>query len=198
MYNHIPSVLYYDNSNGHKKPSLEYLCDNPDMRYIRELIDNYDGQCNVPLRLFIGTSCDDSRTSVTDQNYSYNLSKLKNVRDSCVFAHLNQRNVYLYGMDYMNETVRLPSKIFRILCVLCGTDFTRSLLTSSLVNNLMRNINMTETAKAHTDLQYIVNNTKFETDICLIYLILVAMRGADLNRSALPLMHDVKSKRRAI
>ena len=85
---------------------------------------------------------DNSICSITDLNYVYNDEYYKNliIKDSCVWFTKINKNYHLVGFDYCKNFVGFNSIVFRTFVGLCGTDFTSSLLTDTMINFFINNV----------------------------------------------------------
>lgn len=95
----------------------------------------------------------DTTSSIIDQNMIY-VSGTK-VLDSCVWVNSCKVVTYM-GFDFIRERVKYDVFQFRTFISLCGTDFTNSLLTESMISAiLLAEDSDIETINKLTDINHI-------------------------------------------
>jgi hypothetical protein len=72
--------------------------------------------------------------AIIDDNFVY--SERNDVQDSCLWINCG-KDIVAYGMDNTIDRLRLNAKQFRTFVALCGTDFTPSMFTETMVGSVM-------------------------------------------------------------
>ncbi|AYP97918.1 PolH/gran [Mauternbach virus] len=72
---------------------------------------------------------------ITDNNIEYINSN--DIVDSCVWVNCTRGEMTLIGFDFVDGRFLYSQESFRVFISLCGTDFTPSLLTTSMVNGIL-------------------------------------------------------------
>jgi len=213
MYGHCPTIDYYPANSNHNSTSSpqtyssvvpECIRRSSEQEYFDRLEQQYGGH-RIPTSLLSNTTRDILLMNLVDFNDVYAINnggttaiksppklRIQGLRDSCVFAHISERSLYLYGMDFLQQRqIRLPPKVFRIFCALSGTDFTRPLLSATLMENFIRNVTLPAEAmtRVQRDLQFLESSeaTLSDTSTCIVFVLLAALHCADANNCRLPL-----------
>ncbi|UDM55395.1 Fen-1 [Phenacoccus solenopsis nudivirus] len=185
--------------------TLSYITLTPNDERLESLRQLYG--YDLPIDAIQHTTLDTHEMIVNDENYCYDSS---DVYDSCVFAHLNSNAIVLYGLDDVAIRMKLPVDVFRVLCALCGTDFTTPLLTASLIGNFLLNIaDKSENVNSivgknlqalrqccdydddTADFGYIWK--KYPIDASIMFVLFTAFYESDLNKCSLPRLYESKS-----
>ncbi|ATY70194.1 polh/gran [Tomelloso virus] len=80
---------------------------------------------------------DSITTSIEDRNYTYDLSKVESLLDSCVWINCGKKQVTAIGFDFIETRLYYSVSAFRTFIAFCGTDFTSCLLTDSMVSTVL-------------------------------------------------------------
>lgn len=137
---------------GHTATINDVICDNNEKYVITKNLDD-------------SNFCD-----IQDFNDIY-LSGL-NVKDSCLWINCGKK-IVAYGFDNTEIKLRYKPKIFRCFLALCGTDFTPSMLTETLINGIMNAYN--------NDIDYINELDDFN-DIAACLLVIGIKGGGTIKR----------------
>ncbi|ATZ81581.1 PolH/gran [Drosophila innubila nudivirus] len=73
--------------------------------------------------------------NITDNNIEYKNSN--DIVDSCVWVNCARNGITLIGFDFIDTKFLYTQDSFRVFISLCGTDFTHSLLTTSMVSGIL-------------------------------------------------------------
>lgn len=102
-----------------------------------------------------------TNVGIRDSNNQYTRDVSQQLSDSCVWAccDLIQNNVSLpmtmIGFDYSSRQFGFSDFAWRVFCVMCGTDFTQSILTSTMISSALRNMSDEE--------KKLINSYTFDT-----------------------------------
>lgn len=80
----------------------------------------------------INCAIDVNESGITNFNSSYRIV------DSCLWINCGTKEIIAVGMDNVKQKLRFNVTVFRILIAACGTDFTESLLTESMVTSILQ------------------------------------------------------------
>jgi hypothetical protein len=70
---------------------------------------------------------------IRDNNFKYSVKNKLVVTDSCVWINPKKDALTFIGFDLLGDFDTLP---FKVLAMLCGTDFTPSLITASMLESI--------------------------------------------------------------
>lgn len=113
--------------------------------------------------------------TVLDHNCIYRESV--SVKDSCLWVKCASSEIRVYGMDDIAKRMNFSKRAFRVFVSACGTDFTRSILTNTMISAILGASSADQEAlraHEHDDLEILV---------ALIYL--AVKNGATLKRVAI-------------
>lgn len=102
---------------GHTSTIDGVVCENIEKYTIEKIVDNL--RC----------------CAIEDDNFRY-LPGL-HVKDSCLWINCGKK-IVAYGFDNTKINISYKPHIFRTFVALCGTDFTPSMLTETLINGVMK------------------------------------------------------------
>lgn len=137
-----------------------------------------------------------SRDSVMDNNEFYNDGNWI-VTDSCVWAicdiqkTIGSNNISIpitmIGFDFMEQRVGLHVLVWRSYCVLCGTDFTPPLFTSTMRKSALKNLTSKEFQILNTLANETFNSTTgtFSRNVIMkivVTLLIAAIRCGSLKK----------------
>lgn len=105
---------------------------------------------------------------------SYIYPGMVKVLDSCVWINSGRAAVTAIGFDGCEERLCYNQKVFRCFVAFCGTDFTSSLLTDSMINGVM--------SAEHEDRKYI-NTLENINEIGASILLLGIRSGGSIKRA---------------
>lgn len=109
---------------------------------------------------------------IFDGNYIY--PDTIKVLDSCVWINSGRAAVTAIGFDGCEDRLCYNQKVFRSFVAFCGTDFTSSLLTDSMINGVM--------SAEHEDREYI-NTLENINEIGASILLLGIRAGGSIKRA---------------
>lgn len=75
------------------------------------------------------------RPIISDDNSTY--VNAGDVIDSCMWLRCGNKELIAIGMDFSSHTMKFMSYPFKVLVSLCGTDFTSSLVTNTMVKGII-------------------------------------------------------------
>lgn len=103
-----------------------------------------------------------------------------NVRDSCLWIRCGQ-TVEAFGMDDVRKLINLSTKSFRIMMGLCGSDFTCSAFTETMIQLILLSTNNGDDT-SRLNVETLNNQTDTMRIVCsLIYL--AVSHGCTLKRA---------------
>lgn len=115
---------------GHK-PIIKYI-NSEDKTASKEL--SYETiQSIIETNRFNSTS--NTTHPIINQNHIYKLDNI-NILDSCLWLN-NGKELTAVGFDFIEDRMKFNKFIFRVFIALCGTDFTVSLLTDSMISGIL-------------------------------------------------------------
>lgn len=153
------SILY-----GHKPTISDELID------FRKSNDNYDQQQQQQQQIdvndcpyVISTSTSSNECNVfQDSNLIYETNRM-DIKDSIVWLNCAKDVVVLYGMDNTICNGKFEPLVFRTFMAVCGTDFTPSAFTNSMIANIF-NVD-------YEDLKFVNKLTDvFDIFVCLLVI----------------------------
>lgn len=73
----------------------------------------------------------DNESGILDFNSSYK------VVDSCLWVNCGTKGIVAIGLDNVRQKLRFNLTVFRVFIALCGTDFTESMFTESMITTIL-------------------------------------------------------------
>lgn len=137
-----------------------------------------------------------NQSNIVDTNDTYDTLLDCRIFDSCAWAICDlykngiRTNITMLGFDFSAERFGYNTLVWRAYCALCGTDFTRAQLTTSMLTSAIQNMRAEERDLINT------RNDELETHQLLeivVAFFLAASRSGSLKKATRPLDVNVDS-----
>lgn len=154
---------------GHK-PTINQLINQSVEEWLSENAARDVDMCNPLIYNAIENNSIEKKR-IVDNNRIYMNAEM--VRDSCLWIDCASNQITAFGMDFIDELLKFQPTQFRTFVALCGTDYTRSLLTKTQIKSIMMS--------SDSDRNYL-NNLNGIHHIVAILMVIGMKYGGTLNR----------------
>lgn len=142
----------------------------PTLKYIKDTLSDEDALCSVIDRQGVNVA-NNTTSEIIDMNQIYNLNKVK-ISDSCLWIN-SGKTVTAVGFDFIERRVHFNTLSFRTFISFCGTDFTSSLFTDSMISGIL--------LSDRSDIEFI-NSLEDSNDIAGCLLAIGVRAGGTIKR----------------